>query len=65
MAAQLLRQVPGEGGQQRPIRPLRLRRGDLSAEHRYLVPQDEISAFFAAVDRHNRASQAKIRVASR
>jgi hypothetical protein len=39
--AEYLRQDTGERGQQRPVRPARLRRGDLAAQHRNLVPQDQ------------------------
>ena len=41
MAAQHAGLQPGEGGKQRPIEPAGAGRGDLTAQHRDLVTQDQ------------------------
>jgi hypothetical protein len=41
MAPQYTRQQPGKGSQQRPIGPAWARCGDLTAQHRDLVAQDQ------------------------
>ena len=39
-AAQCGREQPGQYRQDRPVGPVRLRAGDLTAEHHHLVAQD-------------------------
>jgi hypothetical protein len=41
VAAQHTGEQPGEGGEQGAVRPGRPGRGDLAAQHRHLVPQDQ------------------------
>lgn len=65
VAAEGAGQEPGECGKQRPVRPVGLWGGHLSAQHGDLVAQDEYFGVLGRGDRQSRASHVKIRVASR
>lgn len=58
MASEGLGQEPGEGGQQRPVRSVWLRRGDLTAQHRDLLAPHE---YLSALCRGRPAQQSKPR----